>query len=103
METKRRKYSAEFKRESLELWKSSGKSASKIERELGITNGLLAKWRQQSQPAGKEAFPGNGKMTAQDEKIRKLERELAITKQERDILKKAVAIFGKDEQSGMRL
>ena len=40
-----RKYTEEFKLEALELLKSSGKSAGQIERDLGITPGLLVKWR----------------------------------------------------------
>ena len=98
METKRRTYTTEFKREALELWGSTGKSAARIESDLGITNGLLAKWKQRAEAEGQAAFPGKGRMSAEQERIRKLERELAIAKQERDILKKAVAIFGKDEK-----
>ena len=40
-----RTYTEEFKREALELLKSSGKNARQIERELGITQGMLLKWR----------------------------------------------------------
>jgi transposase-like protein len=43
--TSYRKYAEEFKLEALELLKSSGKSAGQIERDLGITPGLLVKWR----------------------------------------------------------
>ena len=42
---KYRTYTKAFKLEALELLKSSDKSAGKIERELGITPGLLLKWR----------------------------------------------------------
>jgi len=45
MDKQYRTYTEEFKREALELLKSSGKSAARIERELGITKGLLLKWR----------------------------------------------------------
>jgi transposase len=74
------------------------KSANRIENDLGITHGLLAKWKQRAQADGQEAFPGKGRMTAEQARIRELERELIVAKQERDILKKAVAIFGKDEK-----
>ena len=43
--TSYREYTEEFKLEALELLKSSGKSAGQIERDLGITPGLLVKWR----------------------------------------------------------
>ena len=48
-EKKYRTYTEEFKREALELLKSSGKSAGQMERELGITAGMLLKWRDRYQ------------------------------------------------------
>jgi transposase len=42
---------------------------------------------------GKQAFPGQGRVPPEQERIRELERENEILRQERDILKKAVAIF----------
>ena len=44
-ERKYRSYAKEFKLEALELLKRGGKNAGEIERELGITPGLLVKWR----------------------------------------------------------
>lgn len=94
MTTKRKTYTDEFKREAVRLWETSGKSAATIEAELGITtSGLLNKWKRQLRTKGEIAFPGRGRLTAEEEKIRQLERELTIARQERDILKKAVAIF----------
>ena len=83
----------EFKREAVRLWETTDKSAATVEAELGITPGLLNKWKAHLKADGEMAFPGRGRLTAEEEKIRRLERELAIAKQERDILKKAVAIF----------
>ncbi len=93
MTRKRRTYTDEFKREALRLWESSGKSANAIELELGMSSGLLNKWKMKAQAAGENAFPGQGRLTPEQEEIRQLRRELAIAQQERDILKKAVAIF----------
>ena len=93
MPNKKRTYPAEFKHEAVRLWDTSGKSAMAIERELGITPGLLNKWKRKLKDEGEAAFPGRGNLTAEQEKIRQLERKLAIAEQERDILKKAVAIF----------
>jgi transposase len=44
---------------------------------------------------GHEAFPGSGHQTAQEEEVRQLKRELERVRQERDIFKKAVAIFSR--------
>lgn len=95
-----RTYTKEFKLEALELLRTSGKSAAQIERDLGITIGLLLKWRDRYQVKKQE----NGTvqlepsdMEAAQVEIRRLRRQLAIAEQERDILKKAVSIFSKLE------
>ena len=40
-----------------------------------------------------EAFPGKGHVSSADEELRRLKRENEVLRQERDILKKAIAIF----------
>jgi transposase len=91
----RRQYSREFKREAVQLLERSGKSASELERELGIGKGNLWRWKREVAVDGKDAFPGHGRVAAEQERLRQLERELEIVRQERDILKKAVAIFSR--------
>jgi transposase len=93
MTKRRRQYSREFKREAVELLETSGKSASQLERELGIGKGNLWRWKRKFAENGDDAFPGQGRLTPDQERFRKLERENEILRQERDILKKAVAIF----------
>ena len=93
MKKKRRKYSREFKQEAIRLWQTTGKSACEVEDDLGITRGRLYRWKRQIEAQGEDAFPGHGRIPAADEELRRLQRELEIVKQERDILKKAVAIF----------
>jgi transposase len=90
---KYRSYTKEFKVQALELLENSDKTASELEREMGITTGMLLKWKQRYK-VNKEA----GKIEANDfpaaqAEIRRLKRELAIAEQERDILKKAIGIF----------
>ena len=93
MTKKRQNHSKEFKLETLELARTSDKSDSQLERELGLSRGSLYNWRQQLEQEGQQAFPGKGRLKAEDEYVRGLERELAVVQQERDILKKALAIF----------
>lgn len=100
MNTNYRKYTEEFKLEALELLRSSGQSAAQIERDLGITKGLLLKWRdryQVKQEEGETKLVPSDLEAAQAEN-RRLRRQLAIAEQERDILKKAVSIFSKLDQ-----
>lgn len=93
MTQKRRTYTREFKFEAVRLWQTSGKSAAQIERELGIGGGCLYRWKRKLAEEGENPFPGHGRLTPERERVRHLEREVEILRQERDILKKAVAIF----------
>jgi len=98
MSVKRRKYSKQFKLDALEMYEHGEKSMSQIERELGITEGLLAKWRDSLRQAGepRQAFPGNGNLPETEARIRQLERENAQLRQEKEILKKVLGIYSKD-------
>lgn len=89
----RRTYTREFKIEAVRLYKRSGKTQAEIEDELGIGSGCLSHWKKEFAEESEEAFPGQGNLSPEEERIRQLERENEILRQERDILKKAVAIF----------
>jgi transposase len=93
----KRTYPREFKLEAVALVKSSGKSVSEIERELGITPGLLAKWKVRLKADGEQAFPGKGRLKEDEELIRQLKRENELLRQEREVLKKALVIFSKGQ------
>jgi transposase len=93
MKKTRRTYSREFKVEAVRLLETSGKSASQVERDLGIGKGNLWRWKRELAADSENAFPGQGRLTAEQERLRQLERENEVLRQERDILKKAVAIF----------
>ena len=89
----RRTYTDEFKREAVQLLGTSSKNARQIEGELGIGKTCLSRWKRELEVKGQQAFPGQGHVAPEQERIRELEREVEILHQERDILKKAVAIF----------
>ena len=76
---------------------TSGKTTEEVARDLGISPHNLKRWRFQYRKRGELAFPGHGKenLTSQEEKVRKLQKELQDTQIERDILKKALALFTK--------
>ena len=98
MEKGKRIYTAEFKREALRLIESSGKPLAQVARELGISDNTLQGWKQQMKEHGSDAFPGSGHHPPEAEEMRRLRRENEILRQERDILKKALAIFSKTER-----
>ena len=92
----RNSYSKEYK---LDVIQQSylRENISKLASELGLTPALIYKWRGAygSQPA--EAFPGHGikSMSAEQAELQRVKAELSEARMERDILKKAIGIFGK--------
>ena len=93
MSRTRRDYTKDFKTESVEYLIRSGKTAKKIAAELGISNELLSRWKREYKEHKEKAFPGNGNPI--EKELFNLRRELVDVKGERDILKKALAIFSK--------
>jgi transposase len=89
----RKQYTREFKLEAVRLLETGARSASEIERELGIGRGNLWRWKRKLAANGEDAFPGHGRLTPEQEELRRLQHENAILRQERDILKRAIAIF----------
>ena len=81
-------YTKEFKQQAVQLFESSGKSKTRISRDLGISDGALSKWCKEFGERGEEAFPGKGLQTALEEENSRLKRENEILRQEREILKK---------------
>jgi transposase len=73
-----------------------GVTAKEVERRLGIGQGVLSRWKRQLAHDGQQAFPGKGHLKPEDEDLRRLKRENERLRRERDILKKAVAIFSED-------
>ena len=100
MAEKRKSYTREFKLEALRLLETSGKSGHEIEKDLGIGGGQIYRWRvqlvQEGQGSGIRAFPGNGR--PRDEELAELRRENKNLREERDILRKAVAIFSRPQK-----
>jgi len=90
---KRREYSWEFKREAVRLLKQGDLSQAQVARDLGINATLLGRWRALLER--EEPGAGNG---VDLEELRRLRRENARLREERDILKKAAAYFAKESR-----
>ena len=89
----RRQYTEEFKREAVELIERSGKSKAQISRELGVSEQNISRWWQKY---------GQGEKVAEEQTVRQevfnaMRVELRRLKEERDILKKALNIFSRQE------
>ena len=88
--TARRVFTQEFKQDAVQML-LDGHSASSVAQRLGINSNLLYRWKSQFiQDSG----PAAG---ALETRVRELEAELRRVERERDVLKKALAIFGRNE------
>ncbi len=84
MGEKRRRFSEDFKREAVRLAFESGRRVTEVARELEVRPDMLRRWRQRLSEGGAEA--GETEL-----EVRQLRRELRRVREERDILKKALA------------
>ncbi len=92
----RKIYDREFKLRAVELAASKTKPIAQIERELGLSSGMLNKWRQQYGEAPINAFPGKGHQSIDDEELKRLRRENKQLRAENEVLKQCVTLFSKD-------
>jgi transposase len=65
-------------------------------RSLGINTNMLGRWVKEFNQDDGQAFRGNGKLTAEQEELRRLREENRRLKMEKDILKKATVFFAKE-------
>jgi transposase len=93
----RRHYDDAFKKEAIRLVVEENRPQAEVEHNLGISQGLLCRWIGSTEAHPVDPFPGKGHRSKdpRDSEIRKLQRELANALEERDILKKAIAVFSR--------
>ena len=95
----RRTYDRQFKIDAVRLLKESGKTATEIADNLGIKRDLLSRWKKEIADETKKAFTGKG--NPRDEEVARLKKENTDLRMERDILKKAMAIFSQPERRNL--
>ena len=91
--SKRRKFSAEFRRGAVEQASQPGVSCAQVAREPGIRDNLLSRWKREAGTAGEVVSGGTG--MPRDEELACLKRELARMKKERGFLREAATFFAK--------
>ena len=98
MGEKHRHFSCEFKRDAVQWVTERGMPVGKVARELDIHPNLLHLWRRRFLAKGDKAFVGKGRVTPEEAEIKGLRKELEKMEEERDILKKALAVFSKQDK-----
>lgn len=94
---RRRRFSAEFKRQALRRAAEPGMTDALLCEELGVSTRQLRRWKDAVKEHGEQnAFPGHGK--SRDEELTRLKRENARLREERDFLKEAARYFAKESE-----
>ena len=88
----RRKYDRQFKRQAVEHWQASGKTAVEIGRELGLNPTRLYVWKESMEP-GKPSVQAPRSPEELEAEIAQLRRDNESLRQQRDILKKTLGIL----------
>jgi transposase len=95
MAEERRRYTDEFKREAVRLMETSGKPISQIARDLGVNDNNLYRWR--GLYTSQQVPRVNGSLAEMAAELKRLQREVEVLRQERDILKKAMSIVSRSQ------
>ena len=93
MSKNRRQFDRAFKVEAVRQVTEEGRPVAVVARDLGIGENLLHRWKKQLTEQPEEAFVGTGHLSAEQAELRRLRRENADLREERDILKKAISVF----------
>jgi transposase len=95
---KRRRFDREYKQMVIEL-ANAREDISALAVELDLRPELIYRWRREALANLGASFPGQGNktMTEEQKEISRLKKELRDAQLERDILKKAVSIFSKND------
>ena len=98
------RYSKEFRSEAVKLVIDNGASAYEVSRQLSLPKSTLGNWVRAFKAGKLRAIGGQQQrsLTAVEQELERVKRELAQVKLERDILKKAAAYFAKESLHGTR-
>jgi len=94
--TDRKKYSKELKLDAINLVLEQNYTKSAASKSLGINPNILGRWIKEHEQDDGHAFRGNGKLTPEQDEIRKLKSQVKRLEMEKDILKKATVFFAKE-------
>jgi transposase len=93
-----KRYSAEFKIETIKLVTELGQDVRSVARDIGLHENTIYKWIQKYQENQEEPFVGSGHQRSEEAELRKANKKIADLEQEVAILKKAIAIFSRPQK-----
>ncbi|WP_297630958.1 transposase [uncultured Clostridium sp.] len=93
-----RKYTREFKNEVCKLIVEDNVKLQIVAEKFSLNQVMVYRWVDEYKTFGSEAFVGKGKLRSEDAKVKQMEKELELLRQENEILKKAAAYFAKAKQ-----
>ncbi len=100
---KKNVYTKEFKLGAARMVVEEKGQASKVARDLGVSNSALIKWVRDYKKHGSGAFPGKGLLAPADDELRRLQREVRRVTMERDLLKKTIVFFAELDRKSTAL
>ena len=95
--TTRRQFTDAFKSEAVQLTRESGRPVAQVARELGISDNVLYRWRNEQRQVDAQGHTRQSVRAGQDE-LTRLKRENDMLRKERDFLKRAAAFFARESQ-----
>jgi transposase len=98
MAEQRRTYTAEFKREAVRLLAEHGYGVAQAARHLGLNTNMLRRWKREIEGEKRPAFPGNGRISPEQEDLYRLRAEHTRVRMERDILKTALGFCASESR-----
>ena len=93
-------YTKEFKVGAARMVVDEKMKASRVARDLGVSNSALTKWIRDYKKHGSGAFPGKGLLAPTDDELRRLQKENRRLTMERDLLKKTIVFFAEQDRKG---
>jgi transposase len=95
-------YPKEFREEAVRYWLSSGRKASEVASELGVSDWSLNRWRKEMEQPQVATTSDEGQLNALElaKENGRLRRENEVLSRQREILKKAISIFSADNLPG---
>ena len=93
---KRKRHAEDFKREAVRLLENRGeRTVADVAAGLGVAESQLHEWKKKFGNAAEQVRKERGGETPEEE-LKRLRRENSQLKQERDVLKKSIAVFARD-------